>query len=72
MFDEWIVALNSVGLEIDGARGDDTTLDADVVFACGLRRYSLGKHNPCTARSSLRAPMYRTLASPTQQGYASP
>ena len=36
MFDEWIVALNSVGLEIDGARGDDTTLDADVVFACGL------------------------------------
>lgn len=35
-FDEWISSLRSSGFEIEGARGDDDTLDADLVFACGL------------------------------------
>lgn len=36
LFDSWIDTLSSAGLAIDGATGDDTSLDADVVFACGL------------------------------------
>jgi len=36
LFDRWIEALSERGLDIEGAVGDDTALDADVIFACGL------------------------------------
>lgn len=36
LFDGWIADLQRSGFDIDGAIGDDTALDADLVFACGL------------------------------------
>lgn len=36
MFAGWIRTLAGQGFAIAGGPGDDTTLDADVVFACGL------------------------------------
>lgn len=36
LFDQWIEALRLDGVDIDSARGDDSRLDGDLVFACGL------------------------------------
>jgi len=36
LFEQWMVELRESGIDIDSTPGDDTALDADVVFACGL------------------------------------